>query len=331
MNLRQQAELCADLALLIGHGMPPADAASVVAEERDEGCERRVATMLAAGESLERALGAVGFAPWACAVVAAAEGTANPALGLGLVAHQLGQEAAWRERMARVTSYPILVVGSSLFVGAVLFRTVLPTIAVLTEELGGALPLASRVALSLGRWAAHPVAWLVAGAALAGSLWLAADQERLRSVAARLPGLSSAARSAEAWRYFGVLTALTGASVPLDRALEVAAPTVAHPPWRDAATEVARKVRAGYLPSDAFRSVRWLPGRTTRILRVAEASASMPQAFSALTDHAQASLTRSLDAFARWVPVGLLALAALVLSFLAQALFLPALQIDLPP
>ena len=332
MNSRHQAEYCVDVALLLRHGTPLAEATGLIAAESGHGSvEVRIAEKVAAGEPLSRALEITGFPSWAHAAIGATEQTGKPADGLDLVARQLTREEAWRHRMASVTAYPVMVLGSSAIVGLALCRTILPTIASLTEELGSTPPVASQVALTIGRAGASPAAWVAAGALAAGCVWLIADQDRLRSAASRLPGLAEAIRWAEAWRYFGVLTTLVGASLPLDRALELAALSVTPKALRAGALDFARRVRAGDPPAVASRDVPWLPPRTARMLTVGAASGTLPQAFASLRDHAETALTRRLDALARWTPIVLLAIAALLIGFLTQALLMPAFQIDLQP
>lgn len=330
MNTRC-ADYCADVGLLVRHGMPHAEAAALLATEPGAGQrEARIAARVAAGDLLSDALHEFGVPPWARAVVAAGEIHGALAQSLDLVARHLKSEAAWRDRMTKVTAYPLVVTASSVLIGLILCRTVLPTLAAMVEDLGASLPLASRIALAIGHAGSSPLVWVVASGLVVAVGWLIADDERLRAVAPHLRGVRKMAELAEAWRYFGVLVSLVEASVPMDRAMELAAPVVSPPAWRRGVVDLARRVRAGDSPSSAAREVRWLPPRTARLLAVAEAAGAMPEALASLRDHAETALSRRLDTLARWTPVVMLAIAAAVVGFLAQALLLPAFQIDLP-
>ncbi|MCU0612518.1 MAG: type II secretion system F family protein [Candidatus Eisenbacteria bacterium] len=247
-----------------------------------------------------------------------------------MIAAQLEREDAWRDRVTRVTSYPLLVLGSTILTGVILFRVVLPTVSALSEELGSAPPLATRVALWIGRAGGSAVVWLVAATVLGLTVWSVSNHERLRTISSRIPGLAETVRLAEAWKYFGVLSILSRASIPLDRALEIAAVVVTPDDWREVATELARRVKAGDAPGAAARRAQWLPSRTSRVLGLAEVSGTMPQAFASLAGHAEVLLTRRLERLARWMPLVLLAFAAVLIGFLAQAMLMPAFQIDLP-
>ncbi|MBN1424700.1 type II secretion system F family protein [Candidatus Fermentibacteria bacterium] len=330
MNPDAQADYCADLALLLQHGTPMAEACDLLAGEAGVGSiEMQIASGVKSGESLRHALEATRVPSWALAAVEATETTGRPADGLDLASRVLREHRVWRDRMIRVTTYPLLVLGSSLLLGLILFRSILPTISVLAEELGADLPLATRTALVLGHAAMSPVAWVIALVALGGTLALASDQGRLRAAASRLPVMAEVIRMDESRRYFGVLGALLAASVPLDRAMERTAHLVVNASWHAEVLELARRVRAGDSPAAAARDVRWFPTRVARVLAVAETAGTLHQACSSLADYAERVLTRRLDGLARWVPLILLAAAAAFIAFLAQALLMPAFQIDI--
>lgn len=331
MNPTSQADYCTDLALLLCHGVPMGEACDLLAGEAGTGSiERHIASSVKGGESLHNALEAARFPPWASAAIEATEYAGRPAQGLELIARLLREQCAWRDRMTRVTAYPVLVLGSSLLVGLVVFRSILPSIAVLAEELGSEPPLATQIALALGRAASSPAFWGVALALLGVAFRLASDQGRLHAAASHIPVVADAVRMDESRRYFGVLSALLLAAIPLDRAMEMAAQVVIAGPWKRQAVELARSVRAGDSPAAAARDVRWFPARTARALAVAETTETMQQGCASLADHAEHVLSRRFDALARWVPLILLAAAAAFIAFLAQALLMPAFQVDLP-
>lgn len=328
------AGYCEELRSLLCGGMALGQAVELLAEEAGaSGPERVVAQRVVSGSSLAEGM-AYAFSPlpeWIRHVISVTEEAAAADHGLDLVVGQLREEIVWRDDLLRSLAYPLVLLAATTLVGLILAVVILPSLSAMTEELGAALPLASRFALTMGAFAASPGGFLVWLAIFSTSAWLYAGRARAPDFLARMPWIRNALMLSETWRYFRIAGVLLAADLPLHRALRQAAGAVRPLAWRAEARRLAERVEAGEAAALAVRAVGWLPSRTARVLSVAASSGSMAQGVENLAQWAAARRRAILKTWATWLPVVLLGVSAVMIGFLAQAVLLPAFQIDVIP
>jgi len=308
------------------------DAADILAQETGANEEAtRVARLVKAGRPLSGAL-SVAFSSlpgWVAGAVSATEEAGRPDQGLALVVRQLSDEATWRSELSRSLAYPLTLLAATTLVGLIIIRKILPTLATMANELGGALPLSSRLALSLGKtlgsgWTIG--IWVV----LVGFvIWLLSENAKSRSILIKAPFLSTALSTVEAWKYFRVIGVLLRCGLPLHLVLERSAGVVSPGAWRTDVESLAARVKAGESFSASAKAVAWLPQRTSRALAIAEAAGTTADGVEMLADWVEIRRSRIITRWAKWLPMALLALAAVMIGLLAQAILMPALQIDI--
>jgi type IV pilus assembly protein PilC len=323
-----------DLAILLEGRMVLSSAADLLAEESANHNEALVvARAVKSGFSLSAAL-AEAFAPlpdWIGAAVSATERVGEPEKGLRLAAAQLLEEKKWREEFSRSLSYPLVLLGTTVLFGIIMARTVLPSLAAMSSDLGGSVPVTTEIAIGVGRALGSFWAFGVWAAVVAFLLWVAWGGSTARDLAARAPILRSIIRLVETWRFFSIATVLLRSAVPLHLVVESSSRVISTPSWRKEAQELARGVRGGKSIGVAARNVSWFPIRVSRVLSISTGHGALIDGAESLTSWAEYERVRLLATWAKWLPVGFLAVAALLIGFLAQAVLMPALSVDIAP
>jgi type IV pilus assembly protein PilC len=334
MKPHHTASYFVDLALLLEGGMVLGNAVDLLAEESaHHGVAPVIARAVKSGRPLSVGLEEA-FHPlpaWIAAAVSAAERVGHPEKGLRLAATQLHEEKKWREEFSKALAYPVVLLATIVLVGMIMARTVLPSLAAMSAELGGAIPMTTQIAIVVGRGLGSVWAICLLVAMAAAVIWLVGGSSTARDVAARTPVLRSMVRLIETWRFFSIVAVLLKSAVPLHRAVESSTRVVTTPSWRAEAEELARRVHGGQSIGRAAGDVSWFPLRAGRVLSISASHGSLVDGVENIASWAEQERDRLLAGWARWLPVALLAVAALLIGFLAQAVLLPALSIDIVP
>lgn len=219
-----------------------------------------VADRVAGGDGLSDALARRPdvFSPLYVSLARAGETSGALDAALQRLADFLERDQETRARVRAALAYPafIAIVG----LGTVLFMMlfVVPRMAGVFDDMGGALPwpsralLAASAALRKGGWAALPLV-----AALA--LFLRPSDQRARLSAAldraflRLPVWGPLARMAALARLARTLGALLKGGVPILESLAASADTLDHPSLRAQIRDAARRVHDGESLAEALR------------------------------------------------------------------------------
>lgn len=284
---------------------------------RDElaGFTRELATMLGAGQDLDRTLRYVVDGAASRRVAAAAQRIRErirggstltaaladdagsfPRLYVGLVrageaggslAETLRRLAALIERerslAARIQSamiYPAVLAAAMIGSIVLLLTTVLPQFVPFFRENGAALPLSTRLLLDAGTMTA--AAWPWAVAAMAGGavglqrlLRRPGPRRHLDRTVLRLPVVGDLVRQVLAARFTRTLGSLLANGVPLLTALGIAKETLGNAAAVAAVTDATEAAKRGAWFTQALAQSNVFPARTIHLLRLGEDTAQL--------------------------------------------------------
>jgi general secretion pathway protein F len=230
---RETALVLRALALVLGASIPLGAAVDVLTPLVPPGFAPRLPELrrrLASGETLPDALeGAMGGLPRAIGGVLRAgdrAGTLAPALAMA--AEWTEASVALRAAIVGALAYPAALAGAAGLVVGLLVTVVLPRFTTIIQEMGGAVPPATR-ALLVAAAAARACAPFVGGMLLVLLMWarrVHASPESRRALHARLlrlPGVGRLRLASASAHVAGVLRGALVARVPVPSALDLAA------------------------------------------------------------------------------------------------------------
>ena len=326
-----------ELSVLLGAGIPLLEAVQTLLEKETQpgvsAALQQVLLSLQGGVAFSQALATRpdAFDALFVAVVSSAERTGQLQQALGEHARYLGWVETLRDKLVGACIYPLILMGAGAAVLVFLLVFVVPRFAGLIEEVGGDVPEASRLLLTLGAWTgAHP--WLcgliaVALLALPALGWqLPGVRAGVGGLLWRLPALGEKLRLLALARLYRTLGMLLGAGVPLVPALRTARFVTADR-LRPALDRLIDSVSRGERLSHGLEREGLGTPVSVRMVRVGERSGAVGPMFSDAAAFYDEELTRLSELVTRLVNPVLMLVMGGVIGTVVVLMYLPIFQL----
>jgi general secretion pathway protein F len=327
------------LAGLVAAGLPLERALASLSQEAERLQERDlVATLRAevnAGAPFARALSQHPreFSQIYVAVVGAGEQSGHLGVVLERLADDLEAQQNLRSKLMGAALYPAIVSVVALLIVVFLVSYVVPQVAHVFASSHHALPTLTVIMLAISDAVRHQ-GWLMAlmlvAAIVALRLALAAPAVRLRWDAAwlRLPLLGRLARSYNAARFASTLAMLSGAGVPILKALQAAADTLSNQALRADANDALVMVREGAPLASALAQKKRFPPLVAMFARLGEQTGQLPSMLQRAANQLGAEVQRRALQLATVLEPLLIVLMGLVVMMIVLAVLLPIIQLN---
>jgi len=335
----QRAVWTRQLASLVGSGLTLERALSALAEDADHERQRHLLAAVRAevhgGSSLGRTLGQFPreFPAIDRAVIAAGEQTGQLATVLERLADELEAAQVLRSKLMGAALYPAIVTLVALAIVIFLVTSVVPQVAGVFAGQQRQLPWLTVLMLGLSDGVRHwgwlmllllVLAWLGLRAALRQPLL----RQRWDAAWLRLPVIGRLARGYNSARFAATLGMLTGAGVPILKALQSAADTLSNQALRADALEALVQVREGAPLAMALGRQARFSGLLPMFARLGEQTGQLPQMLQRAAQQLSAEVQRRALALATVLePLLIVAMGGLVMV-IVLAVLMPIMQMN---
>jgi type II secretory pathway component PulF len=318
------------IAALVGAGVP-IERALAATEAVTSGALRAafaaVRDALREGRSLAQALAATrGVVPLiVIGMVRAGERGSRLAEALDQVASHLEQEAELVARVRQALAYPLLLAVAGTISVLVIGTVIVPRFAALLADLGGELPVATRVLLgssqALARWWV-PLAVGVAMSVAAGLVWIRrpAGQARLHGWLLDVPVVGPIRLSLATTRVARALGAMLGTGMPLLGALEGASDAAGDEAVATRVRRTRERVAAGAPLADSLGRERAVTPLALQLVAVGESSGRLAEMTRRAGDLAAQEAERGLRTLVTLLEPALIVAFGGLVAFVAAAL-----------
>ena len=328
---------CQELSVLLDSGIPLLEALQTL---REKEAAPAIASVLGDVEqqlSQGRTL-AQGFAhrpdvfgPLFVASVEASQRTGHIPQALRRHAAYLAWLNGLRDRLVTASIYPAILVGASLLVLAFLTVFVIPRFAQIYADLGGDLPLMSRLLLAFGqRVDDHPGVVAILACGMVGAVLSAWRMPALRAALMariwRLPHLGPRVRLMELAGFYRTLGMLLEAGVPMVPALETCAGIVGAG-LRPGLAAATRRVREGGRLSDGLEAEGLTTPVSVRMVRVGEHSGELGTMLERAATFYDEELARFTEWIGKVVSPALMLVMGVVIGGVVVLMYLPIFQV----
>ncbi len=342
----QRGASVADIALitrqfatLVRSGLPIEEALRAVSDQCEKG---RLKSMLLAvrsrimeGRSLASALSAFPrvFPDLYRATVSAGEQSGHLDTVLDRLADYTENRQAMRSKVMLSLIYPVLVIVVALMVVSLLLAYVVPQVISVFEDTGEALPLLTRVLITLSDFTREwGLLLLVLVVALAAGWRLLLRREGPRRawhrLLLRIPLASRLIRGMNSARFARTLSILAESGVPVLDALRISAEVVTNLPMQSAVENAARQVREGASLHQSLKQSGYFPPMTIHLIASGEASGKL----EVMLERAALSQERELESIIQTTlglfgPLLILVMGGVVL-LIVLAILLPIFNLN---
>jgi len=327
------------LASLLEAGLPVAQALGAAIEQAENRSARDVLAAVRsdvfAGHRLAEALAQFPreFPDVYRASVAAGEDSGQLAGVMERLADYLEERLALRGKVLAAFLYPAVVTAVAFAIVIFLMTYVVPQVVEVFRHSRQALPWPTRVLLALSAFIRYGGIWLVAalvGACFALRAWLRLPGRRLvlDQWLLRLPLIGRILRGVDTARFASTLAILTGAGVPLLRALEAARGTLANSVLAAAVGEIIDAVREGQSLAAALGREKVFPPVLVHLAASGEATGELAAMLGrAATNLSREAERRALALSTLLEPLLILLMGAVVLG-IVLAVLMPIIEIN---
>jgi general secretion pathway protein F len=333
------ALLTRQLATLTKAGLPLEEALLAVSQQtekpRVKSIVAGVRSRLMEGRSLADGLSAFpqAFPDIYRATVAAGESSGRLDAVLERLAEYTESRQQTESQVRNAMVYPMLLMGVSLIIVAVLMFKVVPEVVNVFRTGNQVLPLPTRLLIGfsdfLRNW------WWALGAVVAGTVW--GIRQRLKVPEVRrawdrrvltLPVIGRVARGVNAARFARTLSTLTSSAVPVLDAMRIAGEVVSNVPMREAVAEAAVRVREGAPIARSLGHSKLFPPMLIHLIASGETSGELDSMLERAAMNQEREMNDTITtAVGVLGPVMILVMGAFVL-FIVLALLLPIFQLN---
>ena len=327
------------LASLVASGLPLERALASLSTEAERETERNLVADLRAevnsGSTFAKALGRHPgeFSSIFVAVVGAGEQSGSLGAVLEHLASDLEDQQALNAKLLGAALYPAIVSLVALSIVIFLVTYVVPQVASVFAGSKRALPLLTVLMLGVSSFV-RSYGWLMLLLAVAGVLGL---RVALRAPALRyqfdaawlgIPVVGKLSRSFNTARFASTLAMLSGAGVPILKALQAAADTLSNQAMRQDAQDALVAVREGAPLASALAQKKRFPALLSMFARLGEQTGQLPLMLQRAATQLSTEVQRRAMGLATLLEPLLIVAMGVVVMLIVLAVLLPIIEMN---
>ena len=327
------------LAGLVTAGLPLERALTALADEAEDDKQRNLVAALRAevnaGSSFARALGQHPreFSSIYQAVVGAGEQSGNLAAVLERLADDLEERLALKSKLIAAVLYPAIVTLVAIVIVMFLVGYVVPQVASVFAGTKRALPFLTVAMLAISGvvrdYGFYVAIALFIGAACARiALRRDSFREKFDASVLTMPLVGRLVRDYNAARFVGTLAMLSSSGVPILKAVQAAAETLANRAMRADALDALVLVREGAPLASALAQKKRFPGLVSMFARLGEQTGQLPVMLQRAAVQLSNEVQRRAMTLATLLEPLLIVGMGLVVMLIVLAVLLPIIQLN---
>jgi type II secretory pathway component PulF len=258
----------------------------------------------------------------------------------GFLADALERVAAFREKRSELLgkvraklAYPIVLLSVGCTVVVILMVWAVPKFQSIFAQMGGVLPLPTRILLGLSQkiTTVGPLVIALILVALVGFSRFrqtTRGREFLDRLKLRLPLLGNLVRGIGLARFSRTLGLLLGGGVPVLRSLAIASGGTGNVIMQQAVDSAADSVREGESLAEPLRETGVIPATAVEMISTGEQSARLPAVLERIADSYDVRVDRQLEMMVSLMEPALIVVMAGLVGFVVFALLLPVFTIS---
>jgi len=248
------------------------------------------------------------------------------------LAENLEKEVALKQKIKSAMTYPTVVFCMVMIILAAMLIFVVPMFKKLYDDLGGSLPLPTRVLIGASDTAKkfwYLVALAIIGGAIGLRRWINTEQGRGRwdALKLRMPVFGGLVHKTALSRFSRTLSVLMHSGVPILQSLEIVQETVNNAVISDAVREVASSVKEGESIAQPLKTHETFPPMVVQMISVGEETGALDTMLAKIADFYDQEIEATVEALTSLIEPLLIAVMGVVVGGMVISLYMPMFNI----
>jgi type IV pilus assembly protein PilC len=250
------------------------------------------------------------------------------------VASQLEKDQELRRKVKSAMSYPLVVLVIALLAASFMLIFIVPIFAQMFEDLGGTLPLPTRVAMGLSQVLTGPGGLLIAAAAIGGVIfflrWIKTEPGRKvwgRTVLKLPVTIGDIIQKVALARFARTLGTLSAAGVPILQSLEITANSAGNWVIENALLKSRDAIREGSPIYKPLESEPVFPPMVTRMISVGEETGDIDGMLTKIAEFYESEVDAAVKSLTSIIEPLMIVVVGGIVGGIIIAMYLPMFQI----
>ena len=338
VKAKHLALFCRQFAVMIQSGMPMVRTLAALTEQIEHPEFQRVLPIvredIESGSSLSVSLSKFPtvFPPLRVGMVSAGEASGSLSLTLQRVADNYDKEARLRAKVISAMTYPVIVFIMAIVMVIFMLLFIVPTFAATFSNLGGELPLPTRMLVGMSNFMKIAILPLIA-LTIAGGVWWRRNKNdtKVRNILdplkLRIPVLGTFSKKISLARFARTFGALLTSGVPMMQSLEMVQVAAGNQVIVKAVANVKEAVREGRPLAGPMGEESVFPNMVTQMVATGEETGNVAEMLEKVADYYDMEVDATADALTSILEPIMIVGLAVVIGSMVVAMYLPMFSI----
>lgn len=251
---------------------------------------------------------------------------------LNRLASQMEKAKEVREKVKKALRYPTIVIVVAVVVVAAMMKFVIPTFAKMFEDMGGQLPLPTRIAINMSNWFSHNfllltgilIAIYVAYKYIAGT-----DKGRkaIDAMLLKMPAFGDLIKKQAVARFTRTLGTILSSGVPIVDGLEIVAASSGNKIIEEEILKVRDAITEGKNMTEPLKDSKVFPPLVVQMIEVGEQTGALDTMLNKIADFYESEVDSAVEGITAMIEPLIVVFLGVVVGGLLIAMYLPIFKL----
>ncbi len=251
---------------------------------------------------------------------------------LNRLATQMEKAKEVREKVKKALRYPTIVIVVAVVVVAAMMKFVIPTFAKMFEDMGGQLPLPTRIAINMSNWFSKNFMWLFLGiiAVVVVYRFIANTDKGRRiidSMMLRMPAFGDLIKKQAVARFTRTLGTILSSGVPIVDGLEIVAAASGNKIIEEEILKIRDAITEGKNMTEPLKESKIFPPLVVQMIEVGEQTGSLDTMLNKIADFYENEVDAAVEGITAMIEPLIVVFLGVVVGGLLIAMYLPIFKL----
>ncbi|MDO4271204.1 MAG: type II secretion system F family protein [Eubacteriales bacterium] len=334
VKLKHLALVCSQFSIILGAGLPMVRSVELVAEQTADKTLRKildqVAGDVAAGNSLAESFASKGkqLPTTFIETIRAGEEAGTLDTAFQNLFTYFDKSAKTHDKIVSALIYPVFLIVLAIVVVIVLMVTAIPMFTQQFADLGGQLPLVTRMLIGMSNFMTAYWMFLVGGVLLAVFLlkiWSKTEKGKtfFATLRLRFPVLRNVERMNAASQFANTMSTILSVGMPMTRTIVITSRVITNYVVGLSVRDMVAGVEEGRHLGDCMRSCKWLPDLLTEMTAVGEDSGSLENTLGVIGSYYDNEVNIAVSRMLSILEPAIIVVMAIFVVFILLGFYMP--------